>query len=390
MTAAAPLRVCLVTAAYRPYPSGVSEHVAHLGAALAELGHDVEVLTTRYGGEAPDAESGPVPVHRLGRAVLVPANGSYATLPVGRDLPGQVGRYLRERRFDIVHCHGVFWPEISYWAIRRSRSVNVVTFLSSGHDLTDRGSRAYRRLFSGQLAKIHGRIAISERARRTYAPYVPGDCRIIPSGVDTGRFRPDRTPLRRHPDRPGILFVGRLDRRKGALVLVRAMALVRRDVPDAHLTVVGDGPTASELRAAIVGLGLDASVTIAGRAGHEDLPRHYAGADVYCSPALGGESFGIVLLEAMAAGAAVVASDIPGYDETVDRGRTGLLVPRNDPPALAAALLRLLGDGGLRARLAAAGRAEAERHAWPVVAERTVAYYRALIEESTGDGRRGA
>lgn len=388
MTAAAALRVCLVTSAYRPYPSGVSEHVAHLAAALADMGHDVEVMTTRF-RDAPDAETGPVPVRRLGRAVLVPANGSYATLPVGRDLPGQVERLLRARRPDVVHCHGVFWPEISYWAIRKSRSVNVVTFLSSGPDLTDRGSRAYRRLFSGQLDKIHGRIAISQRARRTYAPYVPGDCRIIPSGVDTGRFRPDRAPLQGRPGRPNVLFVGRLDRRKGALVLVRAMALVRRRMPDAHLTVVGDGPTASEVRASVDALGLGASVTLAGRVPNADLPRYYAGADVYCSPALGGESFGIVLLEAMAAGAAVVASDIPGYDETVDRGRTGLLVPRNDPPALAAALLRLLEDRGLRGRLVAAARMKAERHAWPVVAERTVAYYRALIDGSTGDGAPG-
>ena len=376
------LRVCLVSAAYYPYPSGVSEHVHHLGLNLHRLGHDVELITTRFPGTATH-QPPPFPVTRFGRAVLVPLNKSYATLPVGIRLPGQVRGYLHEREFDIVHCHGVFWPEISYWAIRHSRSVNVVSFLTAGFGNSRRGSRLFRSLFRGQLRRIHGLIAISNRAREVAEPYLPGDYRIIPCGVDLDRFRPG-LPLPDGIEREGptILFLGRLDRRKGVTVLLHAMPLVLESVPGARLLVAGKGPEEESARRLATDLGIERSVRFIGAVPNRDIPRCYPGADVYCSPALGGESLGIVLLEAMASGTPVVCSDIPGYDETVRRDRDGLLVPPGSPVDLARDLVRVLTEKQLRDRLVASGLERVKSYAWPEVTRRTAAYYRELLDSN--------
>jgi len=262
----------------------------------------------------------------------------------------------------------------------------VVSFLSAGFGSTSLGGGLHRRLFAHHLARIDGRIALSRRAHETYAPYVPGECRIIPSGVEPGRFRADADPLPpREAGHPTVLFVGRSDRRKGLAVLLKAMPLVLAQLPEARLVVVGAGPGDADARRRAARLGLGGRVTFAGRVSRQLLPRYYAGADVYCSPALGGESFGIVLLEAMAAGAPVVASDIPGYDETIERERDGLLVPPGDPGALAQAVVRVLGDPMLAASLRDAGLRKAAEHAWPRIGARTLAYYEELLGASGTD-----
>ncbi|MBN2538286.1 glycosyltransferase family 4 protein [candidate division WOR-3 bacterium] len=371
------LKICLVSAAFHPYPSGVTEHVHHLALELHRTGHDVEVLTTRFKRHSDDSRL-PFPVTRFGRAVLVPMNRSFATLPVGLGLSGRVRRFLSEREFDIVHCHGLFWPEISYWALRWSRSVNLITFLTGGFRLHTAGSGIYRRLFRGQLSRIHGRIAISNRARQAAEPYVPGDFRIIPCGVDLKRFRPGLEPMP-GTGGPRLLFVGRLDGRKGILVLLRALPEVLVRFPGARLDVVGTGPEEKRARALCRDLGIESAVRFCGRPTRDDLPRWYAGAGVYCSPALGGETLGIVLLEAMASGVPVVASRIPGYDETVRTGVEGILVPPGEPTPLADALVRVLTDTDLGGRLRRAGLERAREYAWPDICRRTLGFYSELL-----------
>lgn len=413
-----PLRICLVSAAYRPYPSGVSEHVHHLAESLRDLGQNVSILTTSYEREKgikgvreriekpesghsiprsldPLVPSG-LPVTRFGRAVLIPMNRSYATLPVGLRMSGQVKRYLAKGGFDVVHCHGVFWPEISYWAIRHSRSVNLITFLTAGFKIHTSGAGLFRLLFKNQLAKIHGRIAISRRARQAAEPYVSGEFRIIPCGIDLNRFKPRDKGIEGQRDKvtdtrsldpsiprstgpPAILFLGRLDARKGIEVLLHALPEVLRSVPDTRLTVAGRGPMERTARQLADRLGVAASVDFLGAVPQEDMPRLYAGCDVYCAPGLGGETLGIVLLEAMASGAPVVASRIPGYDETIQDGVNGILTPPADPEALSAALVKVLLDKSLRERLSAAGLERAHEYAWPKVAQRTLDFYRELM-----------
>jgi phosphatidylinositol alpha-mannosyltransferase len=309
-------------------------------------------------------------------------NRSYATVPVGLRMSGQVKRFLAQGNFDVVHCHGVFWPEISYWAIRHSRSVNLVTFLTAGFRIHTEGATLFRTLFRKQLAKIHGRIAISGRAREAAEPYLTGEFRIIPCGIDLNRFHPvpslgPHEP--RNPVRPTVLFVGRLDERKGLEVLLRAFPAVRKSVPDVRMTVVGSGPMEQRARRTAEELGIAASVDFLGPASPEDLPRLYAGCDVYCAPGLGGETLGIVLLEAMASGAPVVASRIPGYDETVRDGIDGILVPPAEPDALSSALVSILTSESRRRTLAAAGIERAQEYAWPKVAQRTLEFYLELL-----------
>jgi phosphatidylinositol alpha-mannosyltransferase len=375
-----PLRICLVTAAYHPYPSGVSEHVSHLGYSLQELGHTVEVLTTRYSGYHDDSTE-PFPVTRFGRALLVPMNGSYATLPVGLRMAGQVRRFFSDRDFDIVHCHGMFWPEISYWAIRHSRSVNVVSFLTAGFSTGTRGGRTFQWLFRRHLEKIDGLVPVSNRARRAFEAYVPGDYRIIPCGVDLTRFNPDIAPLpEQKPGSPTILFLGRLDARKGIRVLIQAMPDVLARLPDARLLVVGTGPQSGSAAGLARELGIADAVRFIGKVKRQDIPRCYAGCDIYCAPTLGGETLGIVLLEAMATGKPIVTTDIPGYDETARADADALVCRPDDPPALAAAIVRIAQDKELRSRLVASGIRRAQEYSWPSIARRTADYYRELIK----------
>ncbi|MCX6842835.1 MAG: glycosyltransferase family 4 protein [candidate division WOR-3 bacterium] len=412
-----PLRICLVSAAYRPYPSGVSEHVHHLAEGLRDLGQNVSILTTSYEREkgtkrvrekVEKPESGhsiprslnpsipfSLPVTRFGRAVLIPMNRSYATLPVGLRMSGQVKRYLAKGSFDIVHCHGMFWPEISYWAIRHSRSVNLITFLTAGFKIHTSGAGLFRLVFKNQLARIHGRIAISRRAREAAEPYVTGEFRIIPCGIDLNRFKPRDKGIEGQRDKvtdtrsldpsiprstgPAILFLGRLDARKGVEVLLRALPEVLRSVPNTRLTVAGRGPMERTARQLADRLGVAASVDFLGAVPQNDMPRLYADCDVYSAPGLGGETLGIVLLEAMASGAPVVASRIPGYDETIQDGVNGILTPPADPQTLSASLIKVLLDRSLRERLSAAGLARAREYAWPKVAQQTLDFYRELL-----------
>lgn len=379
------MRVCLVSAAYHPYPSGVSEHVHNLALSLHTLGHQVHVLTTNYPRPYSDypVPDTPFAVTRLGRALLVPMNRSFATLPVGLRLAGQVRRFFLHHDFDIVHCHGMFWPEISYWAIRYSQATHVVTFLTAGFEIRTHGAALFRTIFRKHLRRIAGLVPISNRAWQAFKSYVPGVPRVIPSGVDLSRFKPGLDPLPPRTERvPTILFLGRLDRRKGISVLLKAMPQVLTSLPAARLIVVGKGPESVQAEHLCRNLGIANSVVFTGVVPADQLARYYCGCDVYCSPALGGESLGIVLLEAMASGTAVVASRIPGYDETVEDGISGLLVPPADPTALASALVRVLSDAGLRSRLVSAGLLRAREYAWPVIAGRTTAYYEELLSLS--------
>ncbi len=381
------LSICQVSAAYYPYPSGLSEHVHHLTAALRERGHQVEILTTSFGDDGPPVAG----VTRFGRAWLVSLNKSYATVPVGLRLPGQVKRFLIERRFDILHLHGTYPPDISFWALKYARVPTVVTFHTVGFSVNRLSAAIVRRLLGRFNAKLGGRIAETRAAYDFQRQFFPGEYRLIPPGVDTSRFNSRVEPLAalRSDGGPIVLFVGRLDARKGLPVLLRAFAMLRNEIPSARLVAVGRGPQFAECQRLASELGVADRVTFAGFVPTELLPRYYASADVYCSPALGGEAYGIVLVEAMAAGVPVVASDIAGYNEVVRDGVTGLLVPPGESESLAKALVRLLGDAELRARLVKAGQAQVEQVSWPRIAEQVERYYFDIIDQQGSDRRAG-
>ena len=367
-----------MSAAYRPYLSGVSEHVHHLALELQHLGHTVRILTTRFTGNN-DADPG-IPVTRLGRAVLIPINRSYATLPSGLGVPIQAPWFIRCHRFNVIHCHGVFPPDIAYWALIGTRVPAVVTFHTLGKLPPESLLRKFRTLFAGLNRRISARIAVSQAGAEFARRLFPGDYHVIPNGVDLDRFRQDvPVPEMMRDGRPTVLYVGRFDERKGLPVLLRAMPRVIAAVPSVRLIAVGGGVLETECRRLARESGIADHVHFPGRASHDELPGYYAGCTVFCSPATGGEAMGIVLIEAMAAGRPVVASDIEGYNEVVTTELDGLLVPAGDPVALSAALSRMLRSAELRAALSSRARKRAGEFAWPGIARRVERVYQQVL-----------
>ena len=366
------MRIALVSPYDYPYPGGVTEHIAALAAGLERRGHRVRILSpASSGGERLAGDR----VYRLGSVVRVPYHGSLARITLSLGLGGKVRAILERERFDVVHLHEPLLPTLPLTVLALTRTATVGTF----HAYWDR-SLFYalgRPLLRRAFARLDARVAVSAAAERYVGRYFPGAYTRIPNGVDTTRFRPDLEPLPAAAGAgPSVLFVGRLEPRKGFMYLLRAFALLSRSLPEARLLVAG-AYSADEHRryaqlAAALGVG---RVAFLGRLDPDELARCYASAAVCCAPSLGGESFGIVLLEAMASGRPVVCSDIPGYHEVVQPEHQGLLVPPADPPALAAALLRLLGDPVLRERLGAAGRRRAADFDWERVTARVEAIY---------------
>jgi len=362
------MRVAIVAPTYPPYRGGVGEHVRHVAEELRRVGHTATVITTRFGGD-PDRDERDVV--RLGRAVLVPANGSLCPVAVAPAMRRRVRRALRRGGFDVVHVHEPFLPMLSLAAVAEAPCPVVATFHASND--SPLGYRVFRRQLAAYSSRISERIAVSSAALETVRPYFPGRYEIVPNGVEVARFA-RAEPVERDPESFRILFLGRLEQRKGLEYLLAAMPRILREVPEAQLVVVGGGPLAGYYRSRVPPAA-KYHVEFTGFVSHEDVPRQYRAADVYCSPAVGGESFGIVLLEAMAAGATVVASDIPGYRDVIQHDVTGLLVSKGSPGAIASAVVRLARDRELTRRLRNAARFDVERYDWASVTRRIVGVY---------------
>lgn len=369
------LRVAIVTQAYHPTMGGVTEHVDATSKGLRRRGHEVTVITSGYRGR-PRFEPGTV---RIGRNVVVPYNGAQNDMTVGFDLPERLGAALAEGRFDLVHVHAPMAPVLPLLTLRLARVPVVGTFHSVSSDLP-------YRLFGELLRPLYRRIdrplAVSTAARDYIQRHFPGPVEVLPNGVDLDRFRP---PTRRdEADRvPTILFVGRFDPRKGLPELLDACALlVRLSVPF-RLVVVGDGPLRAQLERKSRGA-LRGHVHFAGRVGHDRLPAYYAAAHVFCSPARSGESFGLVLLEAMASGVPVVATSLPGYRTVLTPEREGIMVEPRDAVSLALALRRLLEDTNLRACMGERGIETARRYGWEHIVDRLEEIYASVVPFQLG------
>jgi phosphatidylinositol alpha-mannosyltransferase len=235
--------------------------------------------------------------------------------------------------------------------------------------------------FASALNKLAAHIAVSKSAASFVQKYYPATTfHIIPNGIDTTRFNTSTQPFQQFRDGIfTILFVGRLDPRKGARYLFAALPLIAKQLPSFRLLVVGSG-WMKNVYDKFISPELLSHVHFAGYVSPEDLPRYYRSADVYCSPATGGESFGIVLLEAMASGLPIVASDIEGYHDVVGNGKEGLLVPPKSPRQLGEAIVRLACSSEERSRMAETGRSKAIQYDWKKVADRVEAVYREVLD----------
>ncbi|MBT0567970.1 glycosyltransferase family 4 protein [Williamsia sp. CHRR-6] len=350
-------------------PGGVQAHVVELAQVFIERGHTVSVLAP-----AGDDMTLPDYVVSVGAALAIPYNGSVSRVNFGPKAYARLRTWLHEGKFDVVHVHEPNAPSISMLSLMVAQGPIVATF----HTSTTKS--LWLSTFQGILRPYHerivGKIAVSELARRWQMESLGSDAVEIPNGIDVAAFA-DATPLPGYP-RPGrtIVFLGRYDEpRKGIDILMRALPRVVARFPDVSVVVVGTGNEQALRRRAG---DLSDRMTFLGQVDDATKARALASADIYVAPNLGGESFGIVLVEAMAAGAAVVASDLDAFRRVLDDGSTGRLTRTGDPTALADGICELLGDDTERAALVERARGRADRYDWSHVADQIMQVYESV------------
>jgi phosphatidylinositol alpha-mannosyltransferase len=373
------MKIGIVTPYAYPMPGGVNDHVGSLYRVLRSRGHDVRIITSSHGLQK--ASEGDI--IRVGKGFSVPFNGSMGTITLSPTYLAQMRAILERERFDVLHYHEPFVPFLSLVTLTLSTSVNVGTFHAFGGL-----SISYefgKRMLGHYAGKLHGRIAVSPAARHFISRYFPGEYKIVPNGVEPGRYQ-RAVPIARYRDGvPNILFVGRMEPRKGLIHLLRAFRKLQRDGVRARLLLVGTGPGEREARRYVLTRQLD-DVEFLGRVSEAQKAQLFKTADIYVSPATGRESFGIVLLEAMSAGAPIICSDIHGYRGVVRRERDGILVEPGNADALATSIRRLIDDPALRAQLSRAGEERAQLFTWERVGQAVEEYYGFVIRRLAEQG----
>ncbi len=356
------MKIALVTPYSWTTPGGVNVHIASLARHLRLRGHEVRILAPADG----DVDAGIIP---LGRTLAVPYNGSVARLAFGPRVAGRIRIALRRSKPDVVHVHEPFAPSASLLATMSAKVPVVATFHIAASE--PRAYRAARVPLQPLWRKIDIKIAVSQAARDTVEGVFGPGARIIPNGVDISAYS-GVPPV--DPALATVLYFGRLEKRKGPQVLIEALPALIARVPSARVVIAGDGPLADEL-AAGVPEELQARVSFTGHFDDADRTAMLASASIVALPALGGESFGITLLESMAAGRAVVASSIPGYAAVARADVDARLVAPGDAAALADALAELLEQPELVTRYGSAARERAKRFDWAAITDEVEAVY---------------
>ena len=372
------------------WPGGVTAHVAQLAKELDRSGHQVHILAPHspsrdnHNGDGHNGDRF-VP---LGRSVPLPSGGSIARVSLSWWLYPKVRELLNREAFDIIHLHEPLAPLLPLCVLEVSNAVNVGTFHASyAHQHLYRLSHP---IIKRWQQRLHGGIAVSPAAHRYVHRAFPGEYRIIPNGIDVDHFSHGALPWPEYQDgKTNILFVGRLEKRKGLKYLLEAYSQLKWEQPNIRLLVVGPGDPDRDSHRIIGSHGLQ-DVVLVGQVSYDDLARYYATADIFCAPATGAESFGIILLEAMAAGKPVVASDIEGYSGIVSHGEQGLLFPRKDTEKLAQSLAMLVQDAELRQRMGANGHQMVQKYRWNVVASQVEDYYDYCLRNANGHARKRA
>jgi phosphatidylinositol alpha-mannosyltransferase len=371
------MKIGLVSPYDLSVPGGVNSHIHHLADHFEAMGHDVRLIAP-----ASDLRHLRSNAIAIGRPAAIPAGGSIARMSMSPRLANPVRAVLREERFDVVHVHEPLVSFLPIQFLRFSDAINVGTF----HAARESGARLYtytRRLLMASFRRLDGKIAVSQAAAALIAPHFPGYYNIIPNGVEVERFAAPQAPLPQLDDGMlNILFVGRLEKRKGLRYLLSAYGCVKAARPRTRLVVVG-GADSRQRRAyerIVADTGLR-DVVFAGYVSDDELPRYHHSAHVFCAPNTGNESQGIILLEAMAAGLPVVASNISGFAGVITHGVDGMLVRPKDSDALAEALIELVDDADRRHEISERGRERAQHFSWYRVSQRVLSYYERLAYE---------
>lgn len=347
-------------------PGGVQSHVLQLAEVMRVRGHEVSVL-------APSSPHVELPDYVVsgGKAVPIPYNGSVARLRFGPATHRKVKRWLTDGAFDVLHLHEPNAPSLSMLALQAAEGPIVATFhTSTTKSLT---LSVFQGILRPYHEKIVGRIAVSDLARRWQMEALGSDAVQIPNGVDVASFA--EAPLLDGYPRPGksVLFLGRYDEpRKGMSVLITALPALVERFGDIEILIVGRG---DEEKLCVEAGALAGHLRFLGQASDAEKASAMRSVDAYCAPNTGGESFGIVLVEAMAAGTAVVASDLDAFRRVLEDGKAGRLVAVDDADALAAGLIEVLEDDAARERYIEAAGAAVRRYDWSVVADQILRVY---------------
>jgi phosphatidylinositol alpha-mannosyltransferase len=348
---------------------GVNSHIRAQARALRRLGHHVCV----FGASSAPLADGEL---ALSTCVSPVIGGTETGIGVDPRAWGRVAELFRAGRFDVLHMHEPLMPLVPWFVLWQSPVPVVATF----HTHREQGHRwygPYRWLLAPLMRRISTRLTVSDAARRTVARDFPGDYQMVPNGIDVERFgRASARPAAMPDDLRFVLFVGRLEPRKGVACLIRAMTIVQRHAPDARLVIVGEGPDRAALEATARENGVEVRFT--GRVSDDALPAYYRAAELVCSPAIGDESFGIVLLEAMAAERPIVATRIEGYTDLLAEAGSARLVDVDDYQALANEITILLDAPELRRSLGARGGMFVRDYDWKEIAGRLESIYLTL------------
>ncbi|MFC1897645.1 glycosyltransferase family 4 protein [Chloroflexota bacterium] len=373
------MKIALVSPYDFVYPGGVNIHISSLERRFTRMGHDVKIIAPSS-GNAPSFSGKFI---RIGTPIPIPAGGTICRVTVSLRLGPIIKSVLGREKFDIIHLHEPFMPMLCSAVLRFSNAANVATF----HAFDGKPGYKFGRPISSimlrrRLRKLDGKIAVSEAAMKFASKYVPGYYNIIPNGVDVELFSPDVSPVSEFCDgKLNILFVGRLEEQKGVNYLIKAYRRVRQEVPNSRLIIVGPGTRLrGKYEKEVARSGLKDVIFVGGKP-QSELPPYYKTADVFCAPATGLESFGIVLLEAMAAGKPIVATNIEGYNGVMTHGIEGLLVPPRNEEMLAQALVSLLTNESLRQEMGARARLKAMEYSWEHVAQMVLNYYTRILSE---------
>ena len=360
---------------------GVVAHMVDLSHSLVERGHDVTMFAP-CARQQPAPDMGDLDLVRLGGSVPFVTGDSVSRISLSIRALRHLRRVLFEEKFDIVHVQEPLMPFLGTFASAYSPSTTVGTFHAYNEGVSP-GYIFWRPILKVAADRLHGRIAVSEAASDYASRYFPGDYTVIPNGCNTAKFaKPLPRPDTLRADSINVLFMGRLgEKRKGLQHLLGAYSTLKWRHPNLRLVVVGPGPPDMASYRLMGERGLD-DVVFTGPVSDAEQPAYYQHADVFCAPNTGKESFGLVLVEAMASGTAVVASDIPGFAGVATHERDALLVEPKNESALAHAIGRLIDDPAMRQRLATRGRATAVRYRWGSVTDRVVEYYQEVIARS--------
>ena len=376
------MKIALVAPYDFAHPGGVTNHISALDHEYTQIGHDVRIIAP---ASKPVMDFGDRFIS-IGRPYPIPSSESIIRIPISPHLAPAIKKVVAREKFELVHLHEPFMPMLCSAVLRFSDAVNIGTFhAAEGKPGYNWGKPISTWVIRRRLHKLHGKVAVSQPALAYHSRYIPGPFEIIPNGVDLERFSDDVAPFEQYLDgKKNILFLSRLEFRKGLNYLLNAFLLVKREMPDVRLLVVGPG---TRLRRRyerwVRKTGLE-DVVFIGYASYEDVPRYYKTADIFSVPATGRESQGLILLEAMAMGKPVVATNIAGYASVVTHGEDGLLVPPRNYHELSQALLTLLKDEKLQQQMGTTGKVKSKDYDWKVVSRRLLDFYQRTIDRVRG------